>query len=124
MKEYHYMTNDHPNRPDHPLLAFFPESLIQLNKEIAKHTKLIELLSNHPAPEWEIRLAQVCQYCGIAINGIFDAEGIDYIAEQCIKRLRMRERNKVIESSEAPVVPIVTEDIEPPPIITTPKLLH
>lgn len=80
--------NSHPNRPDHPNLAFFPESLIALNKEVTNHTKLMVLLANHPAPEWEIRLAQICQYCGIAIDGTFDAEGIDYIAEQCLKKLQ------------------------------------
>lgn len=113
------MAKDTPNRPDHPNLAFFPEPLIQLNREIEKHPALIIALQEHPAKEWEVRLAQICQYCGIAINGTFDAEGIAYIAEQCIKRLRMREKDLEVRAVLAsnPDIEVVDDKLEPPPII-------
>ena len=43
-------------------LNIWPDELIALNREVANHPKLMELLANHPAAEWEIKMAEIALY--------------------------------------------------------------
>lgn len=71
-------------------LEFFPPEFIALNEEITHHPPLMDLLQNHPQKEFEVLLAQICHYCNIAIDGIFDEKDLVKIAEMCTERLRGR----------------------------------
>lgn len=51
----------------------FPEGYIALNKELATglHPKLEKLLANHPADETDIKLAEIANYCLIALDATY-----------------------------------------------------
>ena len=71
----------------------FPEELIALNREISYHPKLQELLANHQAPEWEVKLAEIANYCEMILNGDYLPEDILRIATiLTIKLVKKRER--------------------------------
>lgn len=57
---------------------FFPEEYFQLSKEISRHPELVERINNHPANEFEIRLAEVASYLGIILDG-------DYMPEDLVR---------------------------------------
>lgn len=84
-------------------LNFFPEPFTQLNLEIQHHPILVELLAAHPPHEWEIRLAQIAQYCEVVLDGSYMPEDIENLCNILFKRLiSMREDNRgllVIETS-------------------------
>lgn len=87
-------------------LNFFPEPFIQLNLEILNHPVLGLRLSNHPAAEWEIRLAEIAQYCEVVLNGRYLPEDIEKICTILIDRLvKMRDDNRgtLIISSDTPI---------------------
>lgn len=84
-------------------LNFFPDEFIELNMEILNHPLLGELLSHHPAHEWEIRLAQIAQYCEVVLNGDYMPEDISRIVKILTKRLaekRVDNRGTLIISSD------------------------
>lgn len=51
----------------------FPEGYIALNRELATglHPKLEKLLANHPADETDIKLAEIANYCLIALDATY-----------------------------------------------------
>lgn len=76
-------------------LNFFPEPFIQLNLEIQHHPILVELLAPHPAHEWEIRLAQIAQYCEVILDGQYMPEEVENLCSILIAKLvSMREDNR------------------------------
>lgn len=87
-------------------LNFFPDPFIQLNMEILNHPILGEMLSGHPAHEWEIRLAQIAQYCEVVLDGCYMPEDIENICTILVKRLvakRVDNRSTlIIETRQLP----------------------
>jgi len=71
-------------------LEFFSESRIQLDREIKNHPELIRLLENHPANEFEIRLAEVAAYCGILLDGDYLPFELNDLCELCYWKLRQK----------------------------------
>lgn len=61
-----------------------------LNAEITKHPALLEYLRKHETTEFEVRLAEVARFCGIALDGSYDGEDIDNICGLCLQELRKR----------------------------------
>jgi hypothetical protein len=55
---------------------YFPEGLIALQKELATglHPQLEKLLANHPANEWEIKIAEIATYCGVLLDDTYHKE--------------------------------------------------
>ena len=55
------------------MLQFFPDGYAALNKELATglHPKLEKLLANHPVEEVDIKIAEICTYCSIAVDGTY-----------------------------------------------------
>ena len=88
-------------------LNIFPEPFIQLNMEVVHHPILMELLAAHPAHEWEIRLAQIAQYCEVILDGAYMPEEIERLCTILRNKLiLLREDNRgllVIETSTLPV---------------------
>lgn len=61
-----------------------------LNAEVVKHAGLMEVLKNHPSGEFEIRLAEIARYCGLALDGIYDGKDIDNICALCLEELQKK----------------------------------
>lgn len=84
-------------------INIFPEPFIQLNLEIQHHPHLQELLSNHPAHEWEIRLAEIACYCEVAVDGDYLPEQIEQLCEILrIKLIARRTDNRGLVVIETP----------------------
>lgn len=84
-------------------INIWPDDIIQLNREIIHHPKLMERLANHPSAEWEIKLAEIAQYCEVMVDGTYLPEEIERLARILrIKLVEKREDNRgllVIESA-------------------------
>lgn len=59
-------------------INIWPDELIQLNRETMNHPKLMERLANHPSTEWEVKIAEIANYCEVIVDG-------DYMPEQMIQ---------------------------------------
>ena len=76
-------------------LNFFPDSLQQLNAETLNHPKLMERLANHPSTEWEIKLAEICLYCEVIVDGTYMPEQIEKLCGILVRKLvERREDNR------------------------------
>jgi len=78
---------EHTNKPEHHRLDFFSESRIGLQRELPHHPELIALLQNHPAGEFEIRLAEIASYVGLTLHGDYTSLDLDNICEICRHKL-------------------------------------
>lgn len=77
------------------ILKYFPEGLIELQAELATgfHPKLEPLLSKHRSDDWELKLAEICLYCRIVMDGTFDETEINALCKEVIQRLKIRREN-------------------------------
>lgn len=69
-------------------LVYFSEPLQRLQQELTHHPVLQEYLGNHPASEFEVKLAEIATYCEVALDGIYDAYDIDRLADIFTKKLQ------------------------------------
>lgn len=79
------------NRPDHPRLAFMPESVIQLSIEVQKYHP--HLFLNHIALRnagMVEMLSILASEVKIVVDGMFDDKGVDALAEMIRNRLVAR----------------------------------
>lgn len=72
---------------DNRKLEFFPQSFMDLQRELPNHPELVEHLQNHPADELELRLAEIASYCGVVLDGSYLPEELHKLAEILVKRL-------------------------------------
>ena len=75
---------------DRRKLVFFSPVQQALNLEITSHPKLMEHLEKHPAAEFEVRLAEIARFCGIALDGEYNSVDIDVICGMCLEELKKR----------------------------------
>lgn len=68
-------------------LNIFPQPFIDLQRELPHHPILQSMLAQLPAAEWELRLAQIAQYCSIVLDGSYLPEDIEKICSILVKRL-------------------------------------
>lgn len=73
-------------------INIWPDELIQLNMELRHHPELMQLLSNHPSGEWEIKIAEIALYCEVILDGDYLPEEIKRLAE--ILRVKLVARRK------------------------------
>lgn len=66
----------------------FSDSRIELQREVSNHPILVERLANHPAEEFELKLAEIASYCNIVLHGDYSQEDIDEICERLTGILR------------------------------------
>lgn len=76
-------------------LVFFPTELVSLSQEVSHHPVLMELLKQHDALEWEMRLAHIASYCEVILDGVYDHDAILKLAVILKERL-MAKRDKLI----------------------------
>ena len=67
---------------------YFPEEFVQLQLEINHHPLLIQRMQKHGVKDMETVFAEVCHYCGYAINGTFMPTELLKIADTLIYKLR------------------------------------
>ena len=77
-------------RFDRRALVMFSPVRQALNREIINHPTLMEKLRQQPTAEFEIRLASIAAYCGIALDGEYRQEEIDKICALCLEELKKR----------------------------------
>ena len=65
----------------------FPEYLIRLNLETSKHPILLSRLANHQMAEWEVKLAEIANYCEVVLDGDYMPEDIENICNILWKKL-------------------------------------
>lgn len=71
--------------------VMLPEGIIALQEELATglHPKLEKLLANHPAVEWEIRLAEIASYCHVILDGTYGEQDLDQLGSILAGRLEV-----------------------------------
>ena len=71
-------------------LVYFSEPLQRLQQELAHpaHSVLREYLGNHPAAEFEIKLAEIATYCEVVLDGVYDSYDIDKLADIFVGKLQ------------------------------------
>ena len=80
-------------------INIFPDALIRLNQEVLNHPTLLERFKNHPMGEWEIKIAEICLYCEVIVDGEYLPEEIEKLCEILEKKLierRVDNRSLVI----------------------------
>lgn len=76
------------------IVEYLPEGYQALNKELATglHPKLEKILQAQDADEIDIKLANICTYCLVAVDGIYDLAQRDQLCFTLAGRLEaMRE---------------------------------
>ncbi len=66
----------------------FPEAFVQLQLEIQHHPLLIQRLQKHAGLGVEVLFAEVCYYCGYAIDAELDGEQLEALADTLLKKLK------------------------------------
>lgn len=69
---------------------YFPEAFVQLQLEISHHPRLVERLQKHAQVEFELVFAETCYYVGYVINGTFDQDQLEEIADKLITLLKQK----------------------------------
>lgn len=77
-------------------LQFFPPEILTLQEEVYKHPPLVEILRNKDSKYFEDHLAEICTYCGIAIDSDLDIQAVCLLAEQLTKELYSKRTSIII----------------------------
>ncbi len=83
------------------ILEFFPDSYIALNQELTNHPVLTDILQNQPANEFELRLAEICTYCDVVLDGHYARADLEKLADILVNKLREK-RGSIILASTMP----------------------
>jgi hypothetical protein len=67
--------------------VYFPREFLELQLEIENHPKLIELLGKHAPNEFEIRMAEICSYCEVILDGDYTEGDFTKLAKICTQKL-------------------------------------
>ena len=67
---------------------YFPEAFVQLQLEIGHHPLLVQRLQKHIGLGLEVVFAEVCHYCGLAINGTYTPDQLETIADSLVWELK------------------------------------
>ena len=81
-------------------INIFPEALIELNIETARHDELLLRLSNHPADQWEVKLAEIANYCEVILGGDYLPEEIEKLCVILTTRLVTIRKAKLVNTSD------------------------
>ncbi len=71
-------------------IVMFSADQIALHKEIPHHPTLVERLQNHPADEYEVRLAEIANYCNIVLHGDYTPDDLDKLCGVLADKLRVK----------------------------------
>ena len=93
---------------DNRILHFFPQEYIDLQQELQHHPELCTLLANHPAEDFEIKLAEIAAYLLIVLDGDYLPEDLQKLAG--IMTYRLKEKRGAVDF----IVIADMSDIPPP----------
>lgn len=79
-------------------LEFFSDSRIALNHEVAEHPELCSFLANHPAQEFEIRLAEIAAYCEVVLDDWYTPDDLDKLCDILWNKLREKRGSITVHS--------------------------
>lgn len=80
-------------------LQYFPKEFIALQDEALKHPDLCDWMQQLNSPYLEDRLAHMCTFLKMEIDGYFDADELAAIAEKITDKLYERRTGVVITHS-------------------------
>lgn len=66
---------------------YFPEELLLLQEEVAKHPSLLMLFQAQPDADLGERIAHVCHYVGWPIDSVLDEYAVRSLATQLTDKL-------------------------------------
>lgn len=72
------------------IVNMFPQSYIDLQRELSNHPRLCELLCNHPPQEFELRIAEIATYCDVVLDGQYTPDDMDGLCDLLTKKLRQK----------------------------------
>lgn len=82
---------------------YFPESIIQLQQEIRNHPPLLKQMSELPDDaDLSDKVGLIAAYCGIVLDGYYDQDNIEELAEKMVFELR-RARRELVEDILKPI---------------------
>ena len=67
---------------------YFPESVIELQKELLNHPTLMERLGKHDMQEVEIKIAEIAAYCDVVLDGDYTNEMLETLCGILVQRLK------------------------------------
>jgi CRISPR/Cas system CSM-associated protein Csm5 (group 7 of RAMP superfamily) len=75
-------------------VRMFPQVFIEVDKELADpmNWDIRNKLENHPSGEFEVRFMQLCKELNIFVDGVFSEKDLCEIAEECLKKLKLRKK--------------------------------
>jgi len=86
---------------------YFAQVWLELNEEIQAHNTLrINLLQLPKDSPFELKFAEIAAFCGIILDGVYNNEELEEIAEDCLQRLR-KARVELIEDISKPIPPTI-----------------
>ncbi len=74
-------------------VTYFPESVIQLHKEVAKHPLLLARLASYgskPGDDMIRKIGEIAAYCGILLDDMYDEDSLDGLCKLLVEELRKR----------------------------------
>lgn len=84
------------------ILDMFHQNRLDLNQEVNKHPKLMQLLFNHPVDEFEIRLAEIASYCNVILHGDYSKSDLDKLCEVLYKKLVEKRTPFILNTASIP----------------------
>ena len=73
----------------------------ELNRETAKHPDLAPLLASYAADDFAGRIGEIAAYCGIIMDGYYDAEQLD---KACIVLIYELKSKRAAIASSSPII--------------------
>jgi|ERR1700748_1384492 len=84
------------NVPKGMVIAMFPEEFIALNRELEYHPVLTDLMTNIPANEFELRIANIAAYCEIIVDGSYTPHDLINLAKICLEKLQDKRKKLIL----------------------------
>lgn len=78
------------------ILNYFPDSYVELSKEVGNHPELCALLAKHPVQEFEVRLAEIATYCEVILDGDYSLKDLDKLCHILWKKLRAKDSSIIL----------------------------
>ena len=76
------------------IFEYLPDSLIALQAEMAHHPRLVLNLQKHLPEDFELRMAEICAYCDIVLDGDYVKEDWNKLADILLGRLKAKREGR------------------------------
>lgn len=68
-------------------IVLFDPRRIALQEELKNHPELCKLIANHPADQFEHRLAEIAAYCDVLLDDYYTQDELSNLCELLTSRL-------------------------------------